>query len=83
MQATACFEWLLFCYCAVVSCETSKKKNEKKLSSACEREREGGVSLSWVLEVQTGEFASLECENRGHWLFSNTGNMRWVCNALT
>ena len=70
-----------------MTCKTSseKKNLEKKLSSACERERErggeGGVSLPWVPEVKTGEFASVECENRAHRLFLN--NMRRVCNALT
>ena len=58
-----------------------RKKNLKKSSHRPVREREGGVSLPWVPEVRTGKFASSECENRTHRLFSN--NMRWVCNALT
>ena len=58
-----------------------RKKTLKKNSHRPAREREGGVSLPWVPDVKTGEFASPECENRAHRLFSN--NMRRVCNALT
>ena len=52
------------------------KKKLRKSSHRPVREREGGISLPWVPEVKTGEFASLECENRAHRLFWN--DMRWL-----
>ena len=53
-----------------------KTKILKKSSHWPGQEREGGVSLPWVPEVKTGEFASLQCS-----MWESRASAQILCNG--